>query len=179
VEKAVNLIVEIAEASKQQHLSTTQIGNAVANMDTTIQQIVQGAEDSLSYSDELINLADAMKDCVRIITKLYFGYERAFERVPHKIKWSEGKRRYEIQNFSLNRRGEVHSIGVKTNTCPEEKGGRITLRIPDGGPRPAEVTGIVTRINSVGSDYSLGILISNSESANRVFYSKKTGAFTN
>jgi len=176
VEKAVNLIVEIAEASRQQHSSTAQISHATSDMESAIQQIVHESEDSLVYSDELINLADTMKDCVRIITKLYFGYERKFERIPHTIEWAEGKHRYKIQDFSLNKQGKIHSIGVKTNKYPEErKGGKITLRIPDGGQRPVQVTGILTRVDSDGNDYSIGILLSDSRASSFLWQKNRGG----
>ncbi len=72
-EKVVNLIAEIAEASKEQAQGISQVNQGVSEMDKVIQQNAANAEESASAAEEMNGQAHGMKNMVTELVALLNG----------------------------------------------------------------------------------------------------------
>ncbi|MFZ3044713.1 MAG: methyl-accepting chemotaxis protein, partial [Desulfatirhabdiaceae bacterium] len=111
IEKAAQLIAEIAAASGEQTTGVDQINSSVSEMDRAVQQNAASSEESASAAEELYAQAEEMKHVVESLEMLIAGKRRLHHRSEENIhpkRESDLKR--PVSEYARNKRIVAHSV---------------------------------------------------------------------
>ncbi|MGD9975601.1 MAG: methyl-accepting chemotaxis protein, partial [Desulfatirhabdiaceae bacterium] len=114
IEKAAQLIAEIAAASGEQTTGVDQINSSVSEMDRAVQQNAASSEESASAAEELYSQAEEMKHIVESLEMLITG-KRGFGHIQSDDKISNRDGGY------TGREGGVKDSRVRTINSQSQK----------------------------------------------------------